>query len=182
MSSIDDSAPSMGKISSNPELLREYPELARSIERTVKLATKASLLWRKRHFESADIVLWAWKARQMAREVGLPTPDWVERYLDEVAVRLLEINPKMPAKGRRGAVEKALLLGGQVGKATGLMAFAKHERDLEIAQAVLDRIELKQTLRSAAEKVAKKFDLSPGTVKKKYWALRGELQMPISKL
>ena len=145
----------MGEISSNSELLREYPELARSIERTVKLATKASLLWRKRHFESADIVLWAWKARQMAREAGLPTPDWVERYLDEVAVRLLEINPKMPAKDRRGAVEKALLLGGQVGKATGLMAFARHERDLEIAQAVLDRIELKQTLRSAADEIAK---------------------------
>ena len=191
MSTIEDPTPSVGEILSDPALLREYPELARSIEwfgtlltklRVPAEVTKASLRWRKRHFENASIVLWAWKARQDAREAGLATPEWIEQYLDQAGARLLALDPDMPAEDRPGAVEKALLLGGQVGKASGLKAFARHERDLDIALAVLDRVALELPLSIAAAQVAKEFDLSPGTVKKKYRMLRGELQMPISKL
>ena len=190
-SSIDDPTPSVGEILSDPALLREYPELARSIEQFETLltklkvpagATKGWLRWRKTHFENAGIVLWAWKARQAAREAGLPTPEWVEQYLDQAGARLLALNPKMPAEDRPGAVEKALLLGGQVGKASGLRAFARHERDLDIAIAVMDRVALGLPLSIAADQVAKEFDRSPLTVKRKYRLLRGELRTPISRL
>jgi hypothetical protein len=182
MSRIDDSAPSVGEILSDPALSREYAELIRLTEQTGKLITKASLRWKKRHFKNAGIALWAWKARQDAREAGLPTPEWVEQYLDHAGASLLALDPKMPAKDRPCAVEKSLLLGGQVGKASGLRAFKRHERDLDITLAILDRVELKQSLSVAAAEVAKKFDLSPPTVKKIYRKHRDELRTPISKL
>ena len=40
MSSIDDRTPSIGEILSDPALLSEYPEFARSVERFGELLTK----------------------------------------------------------------------------------------------------------------------------------------------
>ena len=112
----------------------------------------------------------------------MPTPEWVEQYLDHAGASLLALDPKMPAKDRPCAVEKALLLGGQVGKASGLRAFARHERDLDIAIAVMDRVALELPLSTAAEPVAKEFGLRPLTVKRIYRRLRDELRKPISRL
>ena len=47
---------------------------------------------------------------------------------------------------------------------------------------VLDRVSAGQPLNTVAAQVAKEFDLSPATIKRKYRTLREELQISVSEL
>ena len=65
---------------------------------------------------------------------------------------------------------------------TALGAFRQDGRDLDMADKVIQQIEAGKTLKDAAREVAEQYKRHPRTVKKKYLALRDELNMPISEL
>jgi len=83
--------------------------------------------------QQPDNPLFAWHARRLAREAGLPLPEWVERYFDQAAAAIFA---EIAAPDTRGRVKEwlpdALGFVDQVGARGPVNEYARALRDLEI--------------------------------------------------
>jgi len=87
--------------------------------------------WRRLAEQQPDNPLFAWHARRLAREAGLPVPAWVEEYLDKAAAGIFEALPS----GCRttGWLPDALgFTGARGGGASLARQFGNVRRDLDV--------------------------------------------------
>ena len=125
----------------NPDEVREF--LARAdLERETFM------------YEQTGNPLYVWNARQTCRQGGIPTPEWIETYLDDVTTSLLNIRNSEGGVGPKRVVHAlGLKTGG------GPSRFKQYEKSeqrrsaIALIRAMKDRHQNKTALRRELDKI-----------------------------
>ena len=108
-------------------------------------------------YEKTNNPLYAWDARSLAREWGLPVPAWVEEYLDRAGKTLLH------AEKKADDVSGAFGFKGDIGK-TSLFRQYERQRAIEHAKNIVQNyINRGESLKAAIKKAVAEVNHTYGT-------------------
>jgi hypothetical protein len=129
---------------------------------------KAWLRYLDSEFQKTKNPLCAWDARSLAREWGLPTPEWVESYLDRAGAKLLH------AENKADVIPGALGFKGDTGGASQFRQYeiqrAKEFGIASMKQSISEGDRRNHAAVKAAEEIKNRFGISyrPSTLLKEF--------------